>query len=64
MTATILFDIEGIEQTKRIIKMIVTLNQILQIENVLSTRSIPSIVVIAIVPTIKVKSILVSLYMS
>ncbi len=41
MTATILSDIEGIE-TKRRIKMTVTLNQILAMENVLATRKIPS----------------------
>ena len=42
MTATILSDIQRIEQTKRRIKMTVTLNQILAMENVLATRKIPS----------------------
>ena len=47
MTTTILFDIEGIEQFKKENKEMttVTLNQVLQMENVLSTRSIPSDIV-------------------
>ena len=44
MTATILSDIEGIEQIKKENKQMttVTLNQLLEMENVLATRKIPS----------------------
>ena len=44
MTTTILFDIEGIEQFKKENKEMttVTLNQLLEMENVLATRKIPS----------------------
>ena len=43
MTTTILFDIEGIEQFKKENKEMttVTLNQLLEMENVLATRKIP-----------------------
>ena len=44
MTATILSDIEGIEQIKKENKQMttITLNQLLEMENVLATRKIPS----------------------